>query len=143
MTVEELVLVSMQEERNSAALYTHLQSVSTHPRGKALLEWIARMEKGHLALLSSLFKKQIELPDMVETERAAKAPIAPDADELTILIHAMRKERESAGIYQRGAGKVKDKKMRAIFENLARDEESHFDILKGIYVQLTRREPEL
>lgn len=143
LTIEEIAKMSIQAERNAVEMYTHLQLISTHPRGKMLYGQIARMEKGHLAALLKLFKKSLELGSEKEAERIAKASIDPGADELTILVNAMRREREACAAYEDGAKKTRDKKTRAILEDLARDEENHFDMLKGIYVQLTHREPEL
>lgn len=141
LSLEEVICVSIKAEKDAINFYQHLASLSTHPRGKILISQILTMEKGHLAILTSRFGKQAEKCDDSKLKISLPPAVHPDTDELTLLVIAMKGEIKAKEFYEQGAVLAKSKKAKKIFEQLVKDEEGHYELLKGIYVQLTHQEP--
>lgn len=141
LSLEEVVCISIKAEKDAINFYQHLASHSTHPRGKILISQILTMEKGHLAILTSRFGEQVEKCDDSKLKFSLSAEVPPDTDELTLLVIAMKGELKAKEFYEQGAVLAKDKKAKKIFDQLVKDEQSHYELLKGIYVQLTHEEP--
>lgn len=139
--MEEVICISIKAEKEAIAFYQRLAGTSTHPRGKILISQILSMEKGHLAILTSRFGKHADKCDESKLNFSISTEIPPEADELTLLVTAMKSELKARDFYERGLQMVKDKKSKKVFEQLIKDEHNHYEILKGIYVQLTHKEP--
>ncbi len=133
--------MAIQGEKAAIILYSKAEMATGRPRNKTLFKQLTAMEKGHLAVLTKRFDLQ---PDMPTEEEFENFDIKLDTmeDELDVLVFAMGEEIKARNLYREGKQNSNDRKTRKIFEQLIADEEYHHDLLKGIYVQLTGREPE-
>jgi len=98
------------------------------------------MEKGHMAILARRFDLPSDMPAEREIENL-DIKLDTMEDELDILVFAMGEETRAGELYLEGQRNSTDRKTRKIFEQLVVDEKYHYDLLKGVYVQLAGREP--
>jgi rubrerythrin len=70
-------------------------------------------------------------------EQALKEAIRPDASDLDALLFALKTENDSFDLYRRHASASQDERARQLYEYLAEEARSHFDLLMLNYESLS------
>jgi Fur family transcriptional regulator, ferric uptake regulator len=135
--------IAIATERSGLEFYSRAVSSTTHPRGAALFQRLARDKRERLSTLEASYKRllaqdaQLEArPPFIFFKRAARGlfadateRLAGGVDGLQTLMAAVRCERGSHRFFKRYGERFDDPESRRIFLELAREERSHLELL--------------
>ncbi len=140
MSVDEIARVAIEGEKEAIVLYARAEMLCERPRSKLLYRQLMRMERGHLNLLSKRFDIEAEPPS---DEEIKKADFEDMKNEDDILRYAMMEEKKATKLYKKGLELAIKRKIKDVFKQLIADEQYHYDLLKGLYVQLHSKLPDV
>ncbi len=137
---------AIRAEMDAAAIYRELQ---TRVRNEALrqkLDFLAKEEDRHKAILERLFRDHFPGRKLVvPTEARRLRKPAAGVDDATAVVAlfklAMQKEKEAEEYYKSAKAQVEDAAAKRILEYLARVERSHYFMLKS-EIDLIERFPD-
>ncbi len=140
----EVLQLAAGREREANKWYRRAADLTEDKNGKATYTWLAKEELRHLAKLRKQLKSlqeerrwlpwkslviavgRNEFPPPSEAEGPAKV-VAGDREALE---QAIRNEKASIASYRETAGKTSDPEGKAMFEDLAREEEGHLALVE-------------
>jgi len=137
MTIEDILGMALATEIHGRQFYEQLAAKVTHPEVKRKISSLAHDERRHQELMENIFrtvlKKEPQLlpakgvPDILKA--IASLQIDNKTQVLQVLDMAIEAEVIATKFYQRGASISTDPQTRKIFEELEREEDSHFQYL--------------
>jgi len=142
---EEIFPVAIRAELDAAALYHGLHGRIKNEVLKQKLDFLAREEERHKAILERLFAdrlpgKKLEIPAPAQGPRKAVA-----VEETTAVIDlfklAMLKEKEAEEFYRDSRARMEDAGSKKVLDYLSRVERSHYFMLKS-EIDILERFPE-
>lgn len=138
----------IQTELQGLAFYRKAAAQTRDPRGKEVLESLAKEEVGHLNLLKVQYGSLVSTGRWLEMERARRmAPgrevetlfpqaddtlaqtLPAEADDARALEIALEFERRGYQMYRRQAQATDDPAGRALYEFLGQQEQKHYDFI--------------
>lgn len=137
MNLEEVLGLAVKTEIQGRKFYSILSEKVVHPVVKKKIISLAEDEKRHERIMVDLYRKTLGkepkdlpekgIPDIVGAISAMK--IDDKSQLLQVLDMAIEAELVAAGFYQRGATLTQDSQTRRIFEQLEKEEDSHYNFL--------------
>jgi rubrerythrin len=137
MSIEDILGLALATEIHGRKFYENLALKVSHPEVKRRISSLANDERRHQELMENLYravlKKEPQLlpakgvPDILKA--IASLQIDNKTQVLQVLDMAIEAEVIAAKFYQRGAAISTDPQTRKIFEELEREEDSHFQYL--------------
>jgi len=131
----EIYPIAVRAEMDAAAVYEDLHGRVRNEALKQKLDFLAKEEGRHKALLERLFRdhfpdRKLDVP--AEARRPKKPVRVDDATAVLDLFKlAMQKEKEAEEYYRDARAKMDDPKTKKVLEYLSRVERSHFFMLKS------------
>ncbi len=145
--------ISLNVEKEGKAFYVDNAKKIQNIEIKRFIEFLASEETKHITLLEdlrgSLEKKGIwidasENPEILQKIlddlRVFKAKAGQDvreAGDVTILLNALKTEKDLVEFYEKFAHHIKDSEGKKFFLKLADWERTHYQLLEGIYESIT------
>ncbi len=137
MTIEDVLGMAMKTEVMGRKFYLGLTEKVTHPEIKQKIQSLADDEERHEKLVHELYKSTLgrepgELPEkgVPDIVKAISDMKVDDRSKLLdVLDMAIEAERLAAKFYGRGIVLTEDNKTRAIFEELEKEEDGHYNML--------------
>ena len=145
--------VSLKVEEEGQRFYANNAKKIQNMEIKRFVEFLAAEEGKHISLLRQLKKSLQErnswieasedpkiLNKILEDLRAFKAKAGRDvrqADDVTILLIALKTEKDLVEFYEKFAHKLNDPAGKKFFLKLADWERTHYQLLEGIYESIT------
>jgi rubrerythrin len=141
-------------EQDGYKFYTEVAERTTDPRGREMFLSLADDEKLHLRIVQDQyealsagqgwvsFSEALELkPGDVDKplfppEEALEKAIGPEASDADALLFALEIENESYELYRKAATETADPAGKEMYQRLASQERTHFDILMLNYEHL-------
>jgi rubrerythrin len=134
--------IAIRAEIDAADIYRGLHGLVKNEALKQKLDFLAREEERHKAILERLFKdhfpgRTLNVP--AKSERAKKAvPVDEATSVLDLFKLAMAKEKEAEEYYRGAKAAAEDDQSRRILDYLGRTERSHYYMLRSEIDLLTR-----
>jgi rubrerythrin len=136
---------AIRAELDAAAIYRELQSRVRNEALRQKLDFLAKEEDRHKAILERLFRDHFPGRKLVvpaEAKRPRKAVPVDDATAVVALFKlAMQKEKEAEEYYKGAKSQAEDGQAKRILDYLARVERSHYFMLKS-EIDLLERFPD-
>jgi rubrerythrin len=137
MTIEDILGIAVTTEIIGNRFYQNLSEKISNPQVKKRIEGLAYDEAKHRVLMEGLYRKILGkepqelpsrgVPDIIKA--IASLQVDNRTQVLGVLDMAIEAETTSAKFYQRGAAIATDNNIRAIFEELEKEEDGHFNYL--------------
>ncbi len=133
-TISEILDYAIDQERQAYDFYMKLAARTENKQLKRAFEDFAQQEKNHVAILQSVKKNQIALPDAGKVTDLKIADYSVDVDEEDLLdgadlqkvyILAMKKEKAAYKMYSDLARSCNDENCKKTLESLAQEEARH------------------
>lgn len=145
-SVQEALKLAIKAEKDSMDFYTRAASVAKNARAKRVLEMLATEEAAHVKHffdhyngtdfgdLQSFMASPVDTknPTYVKLEKA----ISEEMGEQKALELALIEEKECIGQYTQLAAGVVDPVVKAIFERVVKETESHYALIEAEYAHL-------
>jgi len=133
---------AIKMEIDSIAFYKEAAAKTVHPFGKKMFLSFVEDEKHHLCALRDFFRdRNIEYESreplqnvhtiFTDLRTEMMDHIGPTTDEVEAIKIALNMEKEGVHYYERAALEAADEREKALFQNLAREEEQHYRILEN------------
>jgi len=150
----EILKQAMQVEQEGREFYLKAAETTQDEKGQQMFRTLASDEKNHFDLLQRQYnalkqdERWIEFPEIKKTQLDWDKPLFPKGKEalekaatakssdLDALLFGLDIENRSYDFYRRAAVETTDALGKAMFEFLAGEERSHFDILMMRYQYL-------
>jgi rubrerythrin len=138
-------------EQDGYKFYTEAAERTTDPRGREMFLSLADDEKLHLRIVQDQYEALsagtgwVSFPEALEfksidLDKSLFPPeeesIAPEASDTDALLFALEIENESYELYRKAASETADPAGKAMYQYLASQERTHFDILMLNYEHL-------
>jgi len=144
MNVEEVIRTAIKMEEDGYQFYKKAEGCTASKVGKEMYAFLAEYEMHHKKLLEGLLNKtlpdakELDIPLPKERLKSVFGDITKNVcervpstnDDLDALTFAMTKETESFKMYDEAAKGSADPKVGAVFARMAKEEESHYEILQ-------------
>lgn len=131
----EIYPVAIRAELDAAAVYAELHGRVRNEALRQKLDFLAKEEGRHKAILERLFRDHFPGRELVvpAAVRRPKKPVSVDdaTDVLDLFKLAMQKEKEAEAYYREAREKMEDPASRKVLEYLSRVERSHYFMLKS------------
>jgi rubrerythrin len=131
----EVYPVAIRAEMDAARIYRDLQGLVKNEALKQKLDFLAKEEDRHKAILERVFRDHYPERKLVvpaESKRPKKTVTLDDAAAVLDLFKlAMQKEKEAEDYYKDAKAKADDAQSKRILEYLRRVERSHYFMLKS------------
>ncbi len=152
-SVEKAMQAAIRLEIDGREFFEHAAQITEKEKGKKMFQWLAGEEVKHLQTFGDLFTDIVGDEDWqkyVDQERAARttAPLItrleknmrkPDAKgEVEAIRVGMDLEREAINYFEKAAEETSDPTATEIFNNIAKEEHFHYDLLQAQYDSVTR-----
>ncbi|MDP7493394.1 MAG: ferritin family protein [Candidatus Undinarchaeales archaeon] len=146
--VSDAVAIAIDFENRTRTFYQALQERVTNKHLVDLLEFLASEELSHVDHLKSFGKTQDSsaVPDDAQAAFKRKVEevmvkvsgeVEPTAEQIQLLLGAMRVERQAEDLYRELAHRfANDTEIAGFFALLAAFERTHYDLLDGIFAQV-------
>jgi rubrerythrin len=145
-SVQEALKLAIKAEKDSMDFYRKASSVAKNERAKKVLDLLANEEVGHLKAFFDHYKggEFGDLKSYMESPPDTKNPtyiklekaITEDMVEKRALELALIEEKECIGQYTQLAKDVVDPMVRAIFEQVVRETQKHYDLIESEYAHI-------
>jgi rubrerythrin len=145
-SVQEALKLAIKAEKDSMDFYRKASSVAKNERAKKVLDLLANEEVGHLKAFFDHYKGPEfgDLKSYMESPPDTKNPtyiklekaISEDMIEKRALELALIEEKECIGQYTQLAKDVVDPMVRAIFEQVVRETQKHYDMIEAEYAHI-------
>jgi rubrerythrin len=136
---------AIRAEMDAAAIYRDLHERVRNEALRQKLDFLAKEEDRHKAILERLFRDHFPGRKLVvpaASKRAKTAVVLTDATSVAALFKlAMQKEKEAEEYYKSAKAQAEDGQAKRIFDYLARVERSHYFMLKS-EIDLLERFPD-
>ncbi len=143
----EAVIIAVDAEREAFLFYRSAAEKSTSPRGRDMFEQLSRFEIAHYKTLIHLYlslkreKKWIPYSGFGELKAENRIEGSPEGytskeDDVQALKLAIDKETQAAAFYRKMAEETDDPQGKEMFQNLAKEEEMHRQLLNDQYYAL-------
>jgi rubrerythrin len=142
-------------EQDGYDFYTEAAERTTDPRGKEMFVSLADDEKLHLRIVQDQYEAlkggkgwvsfsetmafgfiDLDKPLFPPEKEALEKAIGPEASDTDALLFALQIENESYELYRKSAAETTDPAGKAMYQLLASQERTHFDILMLNYEHL-------
>ncbi len=127
--------VAIRAELDAAALYRDLHGQVRNEVLKQKLDFLAREEDRHKALLERLFRDHFPGRTLAVPAASRRPPAKAAVNEATAVLDlfklAMQKEKEAEATYKDAKAAAEDAQSRKILEYLSRVERSHYYMLRS------------
>ena len=149
-TLNDLLDLAINAEISAQNLYSDASEIVDDQSGKLFLNGLVQEEKGHQTMLESI--KEMELFDgdlLVDDESLFEAgkkihdtddSFSKENDIEQIMLIALKREFKAKTRYEKMAGITNNSELKAIFSNLAKEEENHH---KTIIKQFSMQQGEM
>jgi rubrerythrin len=137
MTIEEILGLALSTEIHGRKFYENLANKVSHPEVKKRIASLANDERRHQEIMENLYRtilnKEPQLlpakgvPDILKA--IASLQIDDKTQVLRVLDMAIDAEVIATKFYHRGATLASDPATRKVFEELEKEEDSHFQFL--------------
>jgi rubrerythrin len=137
MTIEDILGLALVTEIHGRQFYENLAEKVSHPEVKMRISSLANDERRHQALIENFFRTLLNrepqmlpvkgVPDILKA--IASLQINNKTQVLQVLDMAIEAEVTATKFYQHGASIATDPKVRQVFEEMEREEDSHFQYL--------------
>jgi rubrerythrin len=137
MSIEEILGLALTTEIHGRQFYENLALKVSHPEVKRRIESLAGDERRHQELMENLYRTILKkepqqlpskgVPDILKA--IASLEIDNKTQVLKVLDLAIEAEVIATKFYQRGASVAADPATRRVFEELEKEEDSHFQYL--------------
>ncbi len=139
-TGEEIIAFAIEKEKQAVDFYQRLQKQSAFTAHREMLADLERMEKGHITALENMresVEEQIKsIPDVQDlkiSDYLVESEPAPDMSYQDIIITAMKREEQAAGLYSSLAELTTRQDTKNLFLRLAAEEKKHKLHFEKIY----------
>jgi rubrerythrin len=133
MDVKTAVKEAIKSEQEAQKMYMKGARLTKLPASKQLFRTLVTEERGHEILLKNLDTKHPEFPNVckhIEIESDIAMAEANELGEIRYLLeYAVDKEKEAYAKYKALEKSVKDKKLKKIFDGIAKQEQCHEKML--------------
>ena len=145
--------IALKVEQRGREFYAENARKIQNMEIKRFVEFLAGEEDEHIGLLTELresLKKQGSWPDASENKkvlhdileklrvfRAKSGADVREGGDVTILLNALKIEKDLVEFYEKFAHHIKDHGGRKFFLSLADWERTHYQLLEGIYESIT------
>lgn len=133
MDVKTAVKEAIKAEQAAQKLYLKGYKMTSNPASKKLFKTLASEEKGHEMALKNLDMKHPEFPKIckaIDVENNITMAEASELGEIRYLLEfAIEKEKEAYKKYKVLEKSVKDKKLKKLFNDIAKQEQCHDKML--------------
>lgn len=131
----EIYPIAVRAEMDAAAVYADLHGRVRDEALKQKLDFLAKEEGRHKALLKRLFRDHFPDRKLVVPAEAKRPKKPVPVDDATAVLDlfklAMQKEKEAEEYYRDARAKMDDPQTKKVLEYLSRVERSHFFMLKS------------
>lgn len=145
-SVQEALKLAIKAEKDSMDFYRRASSVAKNERAKRVLDLLANEEVGHLKAFFDHYKggefgdlttymtspPDTKNPTYMKLEKA----ISEDLIEQSALELALAEEKACIGQYTQFARDVVDPMVRAIFEQVIKETQKHYDMIESEYAHI-------
>jgi rubrerythrin len=127
----EIFDFAIEREKEAVLFYQHLQQMVRFSEKKRLLQKFEAMERGHIVILETIRREDIESMDVPEVKDLHisdyTVPVNPSAEMSyqDILILAMKKEEAAYRLYSDLTTQSSEPKVKKLFNKLASEEAKH------------------
>ncbi|AAL81319.1 hypothetical protein PF1195 [Pyrococcus furiosus DSM 3638] len=135
----EALALALEVEKRELNLYLKLAKKASDERAKRMFLFLAQEEAGHWDIFEKKFLEEVvkkcELPKVNE-ELVKKLIVEADEERLSevdAVKIGMEQEKLTWEFYEKAAQDSKDEKIKKIFEDLAKVEKAHYELLKAQY----------
>jgi rubrerythrin len=145
-TVEEALKLAIKAEKDSMDFYRKAGSVAKNERAKKVFDLLANEEVGHLKAFFGHYKGGAfgDLATYMASPPDSKNPtymkleqaIGDNLIEQSALEMAMAEEKACIGQYTQLASGVVDPMVRAIFEQVIKETQKHYDMIESEYAHI-------
>jgi rubrerythrin len=145
-TVQEALKLAIKAEKDSMDFYRKAASVATNERAKKVLELLASEEAGHLKAFFNHYKggdfgdvnSYMESPVDVKNPTYVKLvnALSEDMIEQKAMELAMAEEKACIGQYTQLANGVVDPMVHAIFGQVIKETQRHYDLIESEYAHI-------
>ena len=145
--------ISLKVEQDGRAFYASNARKIQNMEIKRFIEFLAGEEDKHIALLKELKQSLKErgawidasedkktLRNILDDLRVFKAKAGAeirDAADVTVLLNALKTEKDLVEFYEKFAHNIRDRDGKRFFLKLADWERTHYQLLEGIYENIT------
>lgn len=145
LMLKMVVKSALSFEQESKDYYQYAASIIQNSEGKSLMEWLVKEEEQHILKLEEMMKLGIHLilenvnvakvSAITERKKLAPADFDPNANPVTLIEHAMKREDESYSFYSELYEKARHEEVRKLFALLAHEEYGHKIKLEDLRAQ--------
>ena len=141
----EVYPIAVRAEMDAAEIYRGLHGRVKNEALKQKLDFLAREEDRHKAILERLFRDHFPNRTLVIPAQGRRPKKAAAVDEATSVLElfklAMTKEKEAEAYYREAKGLAEDDHSKRVLDYLSRTERSHYYMLRS-EIDLLVRFPE-
>ncbi len=130
--VVEILAQAIYSEQAAHEFYASLAGVIVNQQAKAVFQGLAQDEQRHRRLLESRFRDKSRGQRFpFEAGKVKKINLSVDSrtKALDAVELALAAEKSASELYQTAAGQAQDAEGKRMFENLAADEDQHYELL--------------
>jgi len=137
--LNEIFDFAIEREKEAVLFYQHLQEMVRFSEKKQLLQKFEAMERGHIGILETIRREDIESMDVQEVQdlhiSEYTVTVSPSAEMSyqDILILAMKKEEAAFRLYSDLSAQSSEPKVKKLFNKLASEEAKHKLSFEEIY----------
>jgi rubrerythrin len=153
LDVSKGIEISLKVEIEGRQFYAHNAKAIQNIDIKRFIEFLAGEEDKHIAILREV-KESLKtrgawvdfhedrktLSKVLEDLRVFKGKAGSEirsAEDVTVLLYALKTEKDLVEFYEKFAHNIKDSKGKAFFLKLADWERTHYQLIEGIYDSIT------
>ena len=136
--------IARKMETDAIKFYTEAAQKTKYPAGKQMFETIISDEKRHLEIVNQLLKgldvHVVEVHPMKniktvfeEMKDKMMEKVEATSDELEAFSIAMQMEKEGLEFYRKLSSESETEKEKALYEQLVKEEQQHYDIFANTY----------
>ncbi|MCZ7587212.1 MAG: hypothetical protein M5R36_29875 [Deltaproteobacteria bacterium] len=145
--MDDAYRIALQTEDDGYQLYVRALERSTHPLGRDILDFLAREELKHTAIIERIVSKitaggRFEKEDFTldarrgetifsEALKNPEARLPGTADDLAVLREGLRFETEGIAFFAKAAEAAANPEERRFYEAMAREERAHKKLLES------------
>ncbi|NJE61135.1 ferritin family protein [Thermococcus sp. 21S7] len=135
----EALALALEVEKAELKFYIRLAKKAGDERARKMFLFLANEEAGHWELFEEKFvEKLIEECELPAVDRAVLESLQVEADESKLsevdaVRIGMEQEKKTWEFYERAAREAEHEDVRRVFEELAKVEKSHYELLKAQY----------
>lgn len=149
----QVLTLAMEREKGGHDFYRDAAGKTSDPKGKRMLEWLARQEMNHFQKLSSQrealanngeWQKPSEVaePALNKSEfppiSEASGEVRASTGELNALRMGIEAEKDSIELYRQAAVDSANEDAKAMFRGLVEEERGHLELLETEYEWLRK-----